>query len=82
MELLNRKGSVDDIRCSLGFITPKTEREIKLALAQVSSSHHDEQMNRKRTTVLSMLMTKYNKLIKQLQQWHQTEKSHSCAQTS
>lgn len=85
MELINRKGSVDDIRKSLKFINPSNEREMKKALARVSASHIDEQKHGKRATVLDMLMAKYNQLIKQLKQWHQnetSEKSASCGPTN
>lgn len=63
-DLLNRKGSIDDIRCSLGFIAPKDKRQAYADIEWLTDSLRDETMNKKRASVISMIEARIRRIQK------------------
>lgn len=65
MESITHKGSVDDIRCALGHINPKSSLEQKKCIVYLEASYHVEcSQTFPRQTVLKMIDTKLRKLNK------------------
>lgn len=62
--VIQYSGSVDDIRCSLHLMNPKTGFEIRDSLDYLNRSMDYEVKNHNRSTVLKMLRAKVNKLKK------------------
>ena len=62
--LLQFSGSVDDMKCSLGHMDPKTGFEIRDALDYLNRSLVYEIKNKNRVTVINMLHSKINKVKK------------------
>ena len=60
----SRLGSVEDIRCSINFIDPKTKSELDQSIRSLAISILNENKNKKRTMVIKMLNAKMFKLMK------------------
>ena len=56
--LYNQKGSVDDIRCSLVFIDPKSIEQALASNETLAASIANEKENKNRATVIKMLESK------------------------
>ena len=56
--LYNQKGSVDDIRCSLVFIDPKSIEQALSDNETLAASIENEKENKNRATVIKMLESK------------------------
>ena len=54
--LLNQRGNIDDIKCSLSFGYSKED---------LLEALHDEKQNKNRQTVIKLLEAKLRKLLKQ-----------------
>jgi hypothetical protein len=65
MRVIQHSGSVDDIRCSLRLMNPRTAYEIRDDLAYLNRSMDYEVKNQNRVTVIRMLQAKINTLKKQ-----------------
>ncbi len=64
MEPIQNVGSVDDIRCTLQLINPKSRFEIRENLNQLNYSLDFEVKNKNRISVIRLLQSKINKLKK------------------
>ena len=64
--LYNQKGSVDDIRCSLGFIYPKSVEQALADNETLAASIANEKENKNRATVIKMLESKKAQIEKQI----------------
>jgi len=64
--LYNQVGSVDDTRCSLSFINPKSKEDALGVVVRINESIENEKQNQNRITVIKMLESKkawVNRLI-------------------
>lgn len=69
MHLINNQGSVEDIKCSLGYMKFKSHKELLGDLFLLEESLKDEKMFRNRITVIVMIEKKIKSLNNQAKTW-------------
>lgn len=64
-ELINNKGSVEDVRTSLYYINPQTEKAARKDIQYLKDSVKDEQNFRNRISVIALIERRINVIRKQ-----------------